>query len=190
MICPRCKVKLVSDVPFCPRCGLLFKSNIVEKVSSKTSVDGYIHYYIKEYAKGNNLPRISLLYILFPFNLPFLHHLPFLSINLTLIVFHALFALTYIVKKSGPFAALYVLFSIFAIFAYYIWNIITYNRSRLDISTIRILKARRDYGDEKAVEICEKDGKGNILLFVLSFVFMPILLLIFIFILDLLTRYL
>jgi len=160
---------------YCTRCGTLFKSDEVDKIASILSVDGYLHYYFKEYARGDSLKKLSLRYLLLPFNIPFLDHLPFTSINLMLIVMHALFALVVLWKYSGPFAALYILVSILLVPVYYIYNIFTYNKKRLDNAFIRINKIKRDNKEEVVDDLCIIDGKGNRLVFFLSFLFVPVI---------------
>ncbi len=176
MICPKCGSTQQDYMEYCTRCGTLFKSDEVDKIASKLSVDGYLHYYFKEYARGDALKKLSLRYLLLPFNIPFLDHMPFTSINLMLIVMHALFALVVLWKYSGPFAALYILVSILLIPVYYIYNIFTYNKKRLDNAFTRINKIKRDNPEDKVDELCTEDGKGNRLVFWLSFLFVPVIL--------------
>ncbi len=179
MICPKCGVNLVQDSKTCPRCGYLFPSDIVDKMAGKVSVDGKLDHYIRQVKEGRPIPKISLLYILFPLNTPYLYKLPFISINTLLLLINLMFGSIVVMRYSGVFGIPYVLLSAGFLAAYYIHNIINFYKVRVENSTIRIMRLERDNekcGEEKFEELLKNDGKPDIKMFILSFIINSIVL--------------
>ncbi len=178
MKCPRCKVNIADNSKYCPRCGMLFDIESDNTISEELSVDHYIGYYVEELDRGKDLKRFSLLYFLFPFSTPMYYKMPFISINLLLLVLHFFFAAIFVGNKTGPFAALYILFSLLGTLYYWFYYAFNFNRLRVEDAKIRIWKAERDNkdkGDEAIEEAIKKDSKGSLLLFIIPFAAVPII---------------
>ena len=172
MICPNCQCNISDDSEYCVRCGKLFRTDIVDKITDKTSVDGYLGHYISEIKKGNNPRWVSFLYLLLPLNIPYLYKLPFIGINLLLFILHFMFACRFFGDKAGVFSVPYILGSLAMVVVYYIYNIFKFNNERVNNATIRIMRIQRDNSDKTEEEIeklCIIDGKGDTKMFILSF---------------------
>ena len=172
MICPNCQCNISDDSEYCVRCGKLFRTDIVDKITDKTSVDGYLGHYISEIKKGNNPRWVSFLYLLLPLNIPYLYKLPFIGINLLLFILHFMFAFRFFGDKAGVFSVPYILGSLAMVVVYYIYNIFKFNNERVNNATIRIMRIQRDNSDKTEEEIeklCIIDGKGDTKMFILSF---------------------
>ncbi len=174
MKCPNCKVRLQKNSKYCPRCGLLFDRDS----STDLSVDNYIGYYIKEFNKGKNPKKFSLLYFLFPFSAPVYYKLPFIAINLLLLILHALFAINYIGAKTGPFAFFYMYFSVAAAIFYWLYNAFKFNELRVENAKIRIWKIEKenkDKSEEEIEELIKEDSNNSIFAFLIPLIAAPII---------------
>ena len=178
MKCPNCKVKLQKNSKYCPRCGYIFDKDSVTSVSEELSVDNYMGYYVKGFDNGKGLKKFSLSYFLFPFGIPLYYKMPFLSLNLLLLILHFFFANNFIGAKTGPFAFFYIFFSFLAIIYYWIYYSFNFNRLRVEDAKIRTWKVEKENKDKSEKEIedaIKKDSRGNLILFIASFVIVPII---------------
>ena len=172
MNCPRCKVKLHNDSKYCPRCGLLFKSNDIEKYTEIFNTD-YIDIYFKEY-KNINLGSLSLWYFLFGCFYALYKKMYKIAVVgyfcLLMFMFVSIRSLYFITGSSG-FLFLPVVFMLAGPIAVHLYFSFHFDRLLIDDRKTRLnklLKENEDKSEDEIIQAIEKDSKNNIALAIIA----------------------
>ncbi len=170
MKCSKCGTKYNSDVKYCVRCGYLFPSNDVERLTND-SVDGFIEVYFRNSEVRFHIHRICIPYIFFPISYPLLKGMWYEAINSLLVLLWNLIMIPLVLKYSGPFGIMFCLVSILFSFAYYFYNVFKFNDKRIEDAFYRVNRIRRDNPKasvEELYELMREDAKNHVLIFALS----------------------
>ena len=170
MICVNCKRKLSNTSKYCPRWGYLFPSSDVEKYSYENYE--LLDYYIKD-NKLSSVFKISPYYFLFSFAYAFLKKqyligfYSFISNFLFLILVKR--GIKYVFQSFGFFFLPVVFLFMICVFVH-IYYSINFNNLYIENVLRKITKFEKIYynDDEKIRAMCEKDGKNNYFISILS----------------------
>lgn len=171
MKCTKCGANYSGDVKYCLRCGYLFPSNDVERLSDD-SVDGFIEIYFRNSEVGFHIQRICIPYALFPISYPLLKGMWYEAINSLLVLMWNWIMIPLVLKYSGPFGFMFCLVSLLFSIAYYFSNVFKFNNKRIEDAFHRINRIRRDNPKaslEELEDLMKKDAKDHIVIFCLSF---------------------
>ena len=171
MKCSKCGANYSGDVKYCLRCGYLFPSNDVERLSDD-SVDGFIEIYFRNSEVGFHIQRICIPYALFPISYPLLKGMWYEAINSLLVLMWNWIMIPLVLKYSGPFGFMFCLVSLLFSIAYYFSNVFKFNNKRIEDAFHRINRIRRDNPKaslEELEDLMKKDAKDHVIIFALSF---------------------
>ena len=183
MICTNCKRKLSDTSKYCPRCGYLFPSCDVKKYSYENYE--LLNYYIKD-NKVSSVFGISPYFFFFSFSYSFLKRLYLIGIYSFISYFFLLLLLKngikYILGSMGFFFLPVVFSFMICVFIHFYYSF-NFNNLYIENALRKIARLERIYykDDKKVKEACEKDGKNNYFIFLLSIIFFILLLIKFIF---------
>lgn len=181
MKCSKCGANYSSDTKYCLRCGYLFPSNDVERLSDD-SVDGFIEIYFRNSEVGFHVARICLPYALFPVSYPLLKGMWYEAINSLLVLMWNRIMIPLVLRYSGPFGIMFCIVSLLFSVAYYFNNVFKYNDKRIEDAFYRISRIRRDNPKasvEELTKLMEKDAKNHWIPFIVSF---PVVIFLLIFV--------
>ena len=181
MKCTKCGANYSSDTKYCLRCGYLFPSNDVERLTND-SVDGFIEIYFRNSEVGFHIERICLPYALFPISYPLLKGMWFESIYALLILLWNRIMIPLVLKFTGPFGALFCLFSVVFSIAYYFYNVFKFNDKRIEDAFYIINRIKRDNPKasvEELSKLMKEDAKNRWIPFIVSF---PVVIFLLIFV--------
>lgn len=194
MICPNCKVKLSENSKYCPRCGILFQSDDVEKYSESYNGD-LLEIYFPNKEIGIHLDRISLGYMFFGgFYAIYkkMYYVGIISISsvLMFIYIYINFYNFFIESLGFAFYPLLALFFIpIIIYFYYLFNfndlLIVDRKKRLQ----KILNENVSKSNEEIIKIIEKDSKSGIASIFITIFIVILMNIIFYFVLAFISQF-
>lgn len=169
MICPNCKVKLTNGSKYCPRCGILFKSDDVERYTKMYNVD-LLEMYFKENKVGIHIENISLWYLLF--NGFYAMYKKMYSVGIISIISSLVFyflvasnSIETLIFQSFGFSFYFVVFCLVIpvfIYLYYAFKfndlLIANKKKRLN----KILRKNSHKSEDEIIKIVKKDSENSI----------------------------
>lgn len=179
MICPNCKIKLKEELKYCPRCGIIFKSDDVEKYSKDFESD-LLNMYLYKNIRNDGIP--SFKYLLFNYHYAIykkmyktaiyliISTIFFISIIIN-IDFFLLFSIRY--YPIGMIAVVIFIFLAIKLFLLKLKNTIVKEcRGKLN----KITK-NKNYDNETIISKIELDNKNNTIGVIIS-IFITIIIII------------
>lgn len=186
MICPSCHVNLTKGSKYCPRCGLLFQSDDVEKYTKMFDRD-LLEIYFPNNSVGIHFNRISIWYLLFgPLYALYkkMYKETVISfINMLLFMYAYLNGIFLIIDYNGfnLFLITAVLIVPVLIFFYYVFHLNDILVENKIMRLNKIIKNNQDKSKEELIKIIEKDARGNIVGVLISIVLILLIGLLIIF---------
>lgn len=181
MYCPNCHVHLTKGSKYCPRCGVLFQSDDVEKYTKMFDRD-LLEIYFPNNSVGIHFNRISIWYLLFgPFYTLYkkMYKETFISfINLFMFITFYNSSIDMIMNFNGFnfFLIVAILIIPILVFFYYLFNINDILVEKKKIRLNKIIKNNQDKSKEELVKIIEKDAMGNIVGVLITFIILFIII--------------
>jgi len=174
MVCPNCKAKLPNEAKYCPRCGLLFSLNDVEKLGSRVELD-LLRVYFPDKKIKFNFHNISIIYLFLNFIYAFYKKLYMIGIfsliSLVLFIHIVVGGPQMLFFRAYGFMFLPTMFAAMFAVGIYIYYVLTFNNHYITSVKARINKIVRENpsaSGEELVELCKKDSKPNYIAVIIS----------------------